>query len=426
MNTIENIYNLYKESFLVSTDTRNIIPNSIFFALKGDNFNGNKFAIDALNKGASWVICDEKISEHERIIIVDDVLKSLQDVAKMHRSSLSIPIIGITGTNGKTTTKELIFAVLSSKYKVQATKGNLNNHIGVPLSILSILPEHEIAIIEMGANHIGEIAELCEISQPTHGIVTNIGKAHLEGFGSIEGVIKTKKALYDYIIRTNGTLFVDNDSSLLSELSIGTKKITYGSSHGDICGEIIDNIPYISIKANNHLFKTHIVGSYNLKNILAAISVGNYFNVPFEKIQKAIQNYIPSNNRSQFIESATNKIILDAYNANPSSMMEAIKNIASIKHDKKVLILGDMLELGEESLKEHKIIISKIEEIKPSIAILVGEIFIQADEQNKYLCFATNKEVVEYLTSNHIKNSLILLKGSRGIKMETLLPYISL
>lgn len=426
MNTIENIYNLYKKNYLVSTDTRNIIPDSIFFALKGENFNGNKFAIEAINKGASWAICDENIFEHEKIILVEDVLKTLQDVAVMHRNSLSIPIIGITGTNGKTTTKELIYSVLSSKYNVQATKGNLNNHIGVPLTILSIMPFHEIAIVEMGANHIGEIAELCEISKPTHGIITNIGKAHLEGFGSIEGIIQTKKALYDYILKTKGNLFVDFDSNLLSELSIGSSKITYGTNGGDVQGEIINNIPYLTIKANNQLFNTHIVGAYNLKNILAAISIGYYFNLSYNEIQFALVNYIPSNNRSQFVETNTNKIILDAYNANPSSMMEAIKNMENINHDKKVLILGDMLELGEYSLMEHQNIIEKVEEINPNLAIFVGDMFMKADISKTHLCFKTNGEAIKYISANPIQDAIILIKGSRGIKMESLLPYISL
>ena len=283
MNALNHIYQLFSEHPFVSTDTRNIIPNSIFFALKGDHFNGNKFALDALNKGALWAICDEQFEKHDRIILVDDVLKTLQDVAKLHRESLSIPIIGITGTNGKTTTKELLFSVLSSTFNVQATKGNLNNHIGVPLTILSITSLHQIAIVEMGANHIDEIAELCEIAQPTHGIITNIGKAHLEGFGSIEGIIKTKKALYDFINRTQGILFVDSDSPLLLELSNGIKKYTYGTKNSNIQGEIVNITPHLSLLVNNTFtIESNLVGGYNLKNILAAISVGTFFKIAME------------------------------------------------------------------------------------------------------------------------------------------------
>lgn len=426
MKKSQEIYKLYTTTNnSVSTDTRNIIPGSIFFALKGENFDGNKFAIEAINKGASWAICDDKSIHHDKIIHVDDVLKTLQNIAVIHRKTLKIPIIGITGTNGKTTTKELIYTVLSSKYNVQATKGNLNNHIGVPLTVLSIKPEHEISIVEMGANHIGEIAELCEISQPTHGIITNIGKAHLEGFGSIDGIIKTKKALYDYIIKTNGILFVDNDSEILNNLSNYDNKKTYGLNSGDIQGKIINNLPFISVKINEIIFDTQIVGQYNLKNILAAISVGYFFKLSTDDIQNSLRNYIPSNNRSQYIELNSNKIILDAYNANPSSMMEAINNIEMINHDKKVLILGDMLELGTHSIDEHINILIKVEAIKPKTLILVGEMFSKANKSNQNLCFKNNFDAIEFLKTNPIHDSLVLIKGSRGIKLETLLPYIS-
>lgn len=427
MNTMNQIYKLFLEHPFVSTDTRNIIPNSIFFALKGENFNGNKFAIDALNKGASWAICDEQNEKHDRIILVDDVLKTLQGVAKIHRESLSIPIIGITGTNGKTTTKELLFSVLSSNFNVQATKGNLNNHIGVPLTILSITALHQIAIVEMGANHIGEIAELCEIAQPTHGIITNIGKAHLEGFGSIEGVIKTKKALYDFINRTQGTLFVDSDSTLLLELSEGIKKQTYGTQNANIQGEIINITPHLSLLVNHSFaIESNLVGGYNLKNILAAVCVGTFFKIEMNDIAKSIKEYHPTNNRSQFIESKTNKIILDAYNANPSSMTEALCNINNIEHHRKVLILGDMLELGAKSLEEHRVIIEKISETKNILTILVGSQFMESNNNSMNHCFVTVNEAIEFIKQNPISNSLILIKGSRGIKMESVLPYVSI
>ena len=358
---IEELYSIYLNCTHICTDSRKVENKSIFFSLQGDNFNGNTYAEIALNNGCSFAVIDDvNYYKDNRYILVDNTLKTLQDLAKYHRSKLKIPIIGVTGTNGKTTTKELLNAVLSKKYNTLATIGNLNNHIGVPQTILKISKFTEIAIIEMGANHLGEIAELCEIAQPNFGIITNIGKAHLEGFGSIEGIIKTKSELYNWIRKKEGTLFVNGENPILTNLSENTKRITYGnSSNNNYSANIVAANPYLEVelinKNTNKLdkIKSKLVGSYNFENILAAIAIGNYFSVDKNSIINAIESYTPTNNRSQIIKTEQNRVIMDAYNANPSSMEASINNFATIAFDNKVVILGDMLELGNESEKEH-------------------------------------------------------------------------
>jgi UDP-N-acetylmuramoyl-tripeptide--D-alanyl-D-alanine ligase len=426
MMTIQNLHNIYIEYPKISTDTRNIAKDSLFFALKGTNFNGNLFALDALKNGASYAICDEYIADDPRIIMVDNVLETLQKLANYHRLKLQIPIIGITGTNGKTTTKELLNAVLSSKYKVLATSGNYNNHIGVPLTLLSITSQHEIAIVEMGANHIGDIAELCQIAMPTHGIITNIGKAHLEGFGSIDGVIKAKRALYDFIIENHGKLIVDADNELLMNLSKNADKLLYGTNSGEIIGHISVNAPLISVSLKNYdtTIDTQLVGTYNLKNILAAVATGILFDIDIQTIAKSLSSYTPQNNRSQLVEKQNIKIIMDAYNANPSSMNEALNNLTNIPHNKKILILGDMLELGEESQKEHKAIYDKVQAMEIDSCFLVGKCFSEMENTDKIKTFLDANLAKDFIKKISLDNSLILIKGSRGIKLETLLDDI--
>lgn len=426
MISIEELYNIYNSHPIISTDTRNITRNSLFFALKGDHFNGNDFAKKALENGASYAICDEITESDSRVIRVENVLKTLQELSIYHRNTLKIPIIGITGTNGKTTTKELLYTILKTKYSVLATLGNLNNHIGVPLTLLSITNQHEMAIIEMGANHIGEIADLCEISKPTHGIITNIGKAHLEGFGSIEGVIQTKRALYDYVINNHGKLIVDSDNELLMSLSENTDRFLYGENSGNIIGKISINAPQISVlvEEKNTQINTQLVGSYNLKNILAAIATGRLFNIDIKTIANALSSYQPQNNRSQLIKGKDNTIIMDAYNANPSSMNESLNNLQNISHNNKVLILGDMLELGTESIKEHQKIIDKIKKMELSQCILIGECFFKFPKTATINTFQNTSDAILFLEKNPILKALILVKGSRGLKLEKILPHI--
>jgi len=427
---MQQLYSLFLQHPVVCTDTRNIVPNSIFFALKGANFNANEFADQALNAGCSLVVIDEeKYKKDERYFLVDDVLKALQGLANHHRKQFNIPVIGITGTNGKTTSKELVNAVLSQQFKVLATKGNLNNHIGVPLTLLSITEQHEVAIIEMGANHQGEIAELCFIAQPNYGMITNIGKAHLEGFGGYEGVIKTKNELYQHIKKTGGKLFVNVDNPLLDQLSSGMDRITFGTSENvDFKGIFIESNPFVKLqyKAKTDsgsvdkkpIVQTHLVGNYNFENILAAACIGNYFKLTDDKIKAGIESYVPSNNRSQVITTEHNVLLLDAYNANPSSMNAAIENFAQMDKPNKMVILGDMLELGVDSKKEHDAIVSLLKLKNLSNAILVGPFFKEAGKLINALTFNNSDDCIDYLKQNSIQNSTILIKGSRGIKLE--------
>ena len=408
---LDQLHNLYIESSGISTDTRRIIPNSIFFALKGVNFNGNKFAKEALDKGARIAIVDEEeFVLDSNYILVEDVLNCLQSLANFHRNKLNCPVLGITGTNGKTTTKELINAVLEKKFNVVCTKGNLNNHIGVPLTILSADLDTEFLIVEMGANHQNEIKALSEIANVNYGIITNIGKAHLEGFGSVEGVTKTKKELYDFIKTQSGTIFINRDDKLLQEISKGIKKVEYTAQENK------NGSPFASVLHSNKVITSKLIGSYNCTNIQAAISIGNYFGVSLEDIKTTIENYTPKNNRSQ-LEKTTkgNSLVIDYYNANPTSMIKAIQSFYSIKSDNKLLILGDMLELGDASILEHQKIIDDLKNTQ-SEAILIGTEFGKCSHSFPH--FEDVVEAKKWLQQHSYKDYFVLLKGSRGIKLE--------
>lgn len=416
---IQELHQIFLRSKGVCIDTRKIIKNSIFFALKGKNFNGNEFAKTALKNGCNYVVIDEReFQEDERFILVDDVLKYLQQLSNYHRKKLKCPVIGITGTNGKTTTKELIFAILNSKYKTVATKGNLNNHIGVPLTLLSTPLETEMLIVEMGANHPGEINFLSEITQPNFGIITNIGKAHLEGFGGYEGVIKTKSELYQYIMKTNGKLFVNSNDDLLLSLSKNSERIKYGKD-----SQLISANPLLEFNFKNTHISTNLIGSYNFYNLAVACSVGDFFGVSIDNCKSAIESYIPSNNRSQVERSEKgNTLILDAYNANPSSMLVAIQSFEQIKAKKKIAILGDMLELGDDSLQEHQLITEELVKRNFHQVLLVGNEFKQT--KNNFLYFENTNQIRTWIQNNPIQNSTVLLKGSRGIRLESLIEFL--
>lgn len=434
--SIELIYEKYLQFPTVATDTRTVKAGSIFFALKGANFNGNEFAAQALASGAAYAVVDQiEFAINEQYILVDDVLKALQALANHHRKQLSIPFLGITGSNGKTTSKELINAVLAKKFQTLATFGNLNNHIGVPLTLLGINASHQFAIIEMGANHQKEIAELCEIAAPTYGLICNIGKAHLEGMGGFEGVKKTKKELYDYIESTSGTVFVNADDAITMELSAAlNNKIYFGSnSESLLSGSIQSLAPMLCVaitfkkSAQTHIVQTQLVGDYNLANILAAACIGEYFKVPEQEIVAAIAGYTPTNNRSQIMQTANNELIMDAYNANPSSMFAAVNNFQQLPAPNKYLILGDMFELGEESIAEHQAIVSLVAALKFEKVIFVGKDFYQAAATNKiasFRFFESTANASGYLSENSISAQTILIKGSRGMKLESLLPLL--
>jgi len=421
--TTKELYSLYLTHRIISTDTRNIELDSIFFALSGENFDGNKFAEEAIQKGASYaVISNDSYQKDSRYILVDDTLKALQDLAQYHRNTLSIPVIGITGSNGKTTTKELIKSVLEQKYTTFATYGNLNNHIGVPLSLLSIHEKHEIAIIEMGANHQKEIEFLANICLPTCGLITNIGKAHLEGFGGIEGVEKGKTELFENLHSRKKQVFINVDDTRLMPYAKKLQAITYGTTNCEYCGKISSTSPFLSVSVNfnNQLLnlQSNLIGTYNFNNILAAVTLGDYFDLTPEQIKKGIANYVPLNNRSQLIKQGSNSIILDAYNANPSSMTEAIENLVKTEASKKFFVLGDMLELGKESKKEHEKIVELLinHQLK---GILVGRLF-ETVKQHEYLTFSNNEAAKKFLRTNKKHDTLILIKGSRGIKLESI------
>ncbi len=419
----------------VATDTRKLSTNSIFFALQGPTFNANNFALTAIEQGCKYAVIDDVLlPPHPQLLLVKNVLEALQQLAKYHRMQLKIPVIGITGSNGKTTNKELIHAVLSQKYQTQATLGNLNNHIGVPLTLLSITKSTEIAIIEMGANHVGEIAFLCSLAMPTFGLITNIGKAHLEGFGSIEGVIKGKSELYHYIKNNNGTIFINTDDALLIELSKNIKQITYGTSNqNSVYGTSLNAPTRLSFKWNksintlekDELIETNLFGKINLINALAAICIGNYFNVPTLLISKAIQNYEPNMNRSQIKKTNLNTLILDSYNANPSSMHIAISQFAQSVFTSKSLILGDMQELGVESHNEHLQLLKQIETFNFEYVILIGSYFYKLKAHfKKYQFFKNNTEVIIWIKQHPYKDQHVLLKGSRSSKLEELEHYL--
>ena len=416
---ISELYKIYKSKSSICTDTRKIKKGGLFFALKGENFNGNLFAAKAISDGCSFAIIDEKkIATNDKFILVKNVLETLQNLARHHRKQLSIPIIGITGTNGKTTSKELIHAVLKSELNSYATKGNLNNHIGVPLSILKITKEHEIAIIEMGANHEKEIEFLCDIAKPTHGVITNIGSAHLEGFKNHQGVINAKNELFNFIKKNNGLLFVNDDDNLLLNLSEKIERITYGNN-GFCEGFITKNTPYLSIKFSHTEINSQLIGEYQFSNIMLAVCIGNKFNIKDSNIKKAIENYTPKNNRSEILKTKDNLLILDAYNANPSSMKAMITSFSKQDYTNKLCILGDMLELGEYTIKEHSAILDLIDTLNLEI-ILIGKEFSKISKE----AFKDRNAFEIFLKSNPIKNKTILLKGSRGISLEKLTNYL--
>lgn len=423
---IKELYAHYLIHRLITTDSRNTPEGSIFFALKGECYDGNKFALKALEKGCSIAVVDDpELKEHNHCLFVNDVLDVLQKLAQYHRSLLSIPVIGITGTNGKTTSKELINKVLSKKFNTLATTGNLNNHIGVPISILSIREDHEIAIIEMGANHIGEIELLCQIAQPTHGMITNIGKAHLEGFGSFEGVIQAKTELYKYLAANKKSIaFLNNDDPILKEKSQGLNTYTYGTNKADCFFSSIKANPFVEMQWNASTIKSKLIGKYNAENIMAAVCIGHFLTIESELIIEALQEYIPKNQRSEIIKTSNNKIILDAYNANPSSMKQALENFMEMNTKNPFLILGDMFELGKYSLEEHKLIVDLISELGFKEAILLGNDFLLVAKNGSYKTFKTTAEAENHLTKHPISDRNILIKGSRGMKLETLLPHL--
>jgi UDP-N-acetylmuramoyl-tripeptide--D-alanyl-D-alanine ligase len=426
---ISVLYGKYLESGTVSTDTRQIAPGSIFFALKGDRFNANAFAAQALEKGASYVVIDEAAYNTDaRCILVDDVLKALQQLARHHRDQLNIPFVGLTGSNGKTTSKELVAAVLSQKYKTYATKGNLNNHIGVPLTILAIDRSCEMAVVEMGANHLGEIALLCSIANPTHGFITNIGKAHIGTFGGFDNIIRAKSELYQHLITTNGTVFINSRSEILANMAKRFKSPILYPAPGDYyhC-ELIDADPYVRLKAENGAeVTTHLVGGYNFENMAAALCIGKFFGVPAEAANQAVANYVPANMRSQIVTQGTNTIILDAYNANPSSMQAAIENLSAMRAERKVLILGDMFELEGEAEKEHHNLGKLIHDKGFKEIYLCGTLVRTALEVIPYaMHFNTKEELKAQLEKNKFSNATILVKASRGIGLETIVDSLN-
>ncbi|QHS57868.1 UDP-N-acetylmuramoyl-tripeptide--D-alanyl-D-alanine ligase [Mucilaginibacter sp. 14171R-50] len=438
--TIEHLYQLYLQHPVISTDTRKITPGSLFFALKGDKFDANTFAQKAVEAGAAYAIIDNLVyATGDKFLLVEDVLTALQDLARHHRRQLNIPVIGLTGTNGKTTTKELINAVLAQRFKTLATQGNLNNHIGVPLTILTVDSSHEMAVIEMGANHQKEIALLCTIAQPTHGLITNVGKAHLEGFGGVEGVKKGKGELYDYLAKSESekVAFINSDDKVLREMqeARGLNNVVYYGKNSDphnlISGKLLDNAPFLSLKWHNknslsYNVKSRLTGSYNLDNILAAICIGSFFGLNSDEINQGIEGYQPKNNRSQIMQTATNTLICDFYNANPSSMFVAIDNMDKVKAERKVMILGDMFEMGLESAAEHTSVIRKAMGAHVDERIFIGKDFSsqQSEVQNSNLLntsfYLTAEDAIIGIKQNPITNATILIKGSRGMAFERL------
>ncbi|SEN15499.1 UDP-N-acetylmuramoyl-tripeptide--D-alanyl-D-alanine ligase [Mucilaginibacter gossypiicola] len=445
MTTTITLYDIYTKHPVISTDTRRITPGSLFFALKGDKFDANTFAQKAVEAGAAYAVIDN--SEYQlgnQYLLVEDVLATLQDLARHHRRQLSIPVVGLTGTNGKTTTKELINAVLSQHFKSQATQGNLNNHIGVPLTLLTIDASHEVAVIEMGANHQKEIELLCSIAQPSHGLITNVGKAHLEGFGGVEGVKKGKGELYDFFAalplktgasKTDGVVFVNSDDTVLMEMAAARRLPHveyYGTDAIDnlISGELLENSPLLTLEWTNnktgdsYKVKTQLTGTYNLPNILVAICIGTYLGLSANEINAGIEGYQPKNNRSQIVQTATNTLICDYYNANPSSMFVAIENVGKIEAKRKVLILGDMFEMGPEAATEHASVIRKAMDTAVDERIFIGKDFLsqqsEAGSGGEATFYETSEDAIAGLKAHPITNSTILIKGSRGMALERL------
>jgi UDP-N-acetylmuramoyl-tripeptide--D-alanyl-D-alanine ligase len=427
---ISKLYDVFLKSQGIAIDSRKVGAGNIFFALHGEHFNGNSFAGKALETGAAFaVIDDDKYLAGEGYILVENVLVTLQQLARYHRDQFDIPVVAITGSNGKTTTKELTSAVLSKKYKTLFTQGNLNNHIGVPLTLLSISHDTAIAVIEMGANHRNEIAQLCRIANPGYGLITNIGKAHLEGFGGIMGVIKAKTELFQHIRENEGKIFINADDDLLAQHAKSISQTTYGANaKADICGKIIEEFPFLSVQLDFggeiQTIESSLIGSYNFGNILAAACIGHFFGVEPAQIKQAIEDYKPENNRSQFIQTSKNKIVMDAYNANPSSMEAAIKHFSKYPGNKKMLILGDMLELGEEGHDEHRRILEIAKKTACQAIMLVGKIFAEINDDKAIVVYLTTDDALAALYKSPVSGKAILLKGSRGIQLEELLPAL--
>jgi len=426
---LQKLHQLFTQSNGICTDTRKIEKGTIFFALKGGNFNGNKYASQALEEGCKFAVVDEKeFAIDDRFILVDSVLKILQKLANYHRKQFEIPVIGITGSNGKTTTKELIGEVLKQKYNVLVTKGNLNNHLGVPFTLLNLNDSHQIAIIEMGANKPKDITELVEIAEPTHGIITNIGTAHIEGFGSFEGVLKTKLELYNFILNSKGHLFVNKDDELLMSHLPNVNYSTYSSksNDADVVGELIELTPYVNFKWQSNQYqspciKTNLVGGYNFTNFLASICIGQFFKVSNEQINTALSNYQPSNNRSQVTKTKRNTLIVDCYNANPTSMLSALESFKMIDHKNKLVVLGDMLELGQVTTQEHQQIVDWLDKNEMN-GVLVGKNFGLI--QSPFKTYKNTKELKDNIDLKTYADYLILLKGSRGIALEGLIESL--
>ncbi len=423
--TIERLHQLFLKYPVACTDTRQIKEACIFFALKGDNFDGNKFAADALRKGAEYAVVDSsETAKGDRTILVDNTLRTLQELATYHRKYCAATVIALTGSNGKTTTKDLLYAVLSKKFKTIATHGNFNNHIGVPLTLLRIEKETEIAIVEMGANHQKEIDALCDIALPDHGYITNFGKAHLEGFGGMEGVIKGKSELYDHLIKHKKHIFFNADDSIqTSKLTSYKWKTGFSTSAGEFLTiTFLGAHPFVVLKVGECRISTQLIGSYNFSNCCAAVLTGRYFEVPLDDIKEAIEYYIPENNRSQVIERDRHSIVLDAYNANPTSMRAALENFSQMNGMAKTVFLGDMFELGEESVEEHQATAQLVEDIDFDNAFLIGENFYKTDTSlKKYRSF---EDLSEYLKEHPLAPSQILIKGSRGMALERILEIL--
>ncbi|TAH41372.1 MAG: UDP-N-acetylmuramoyl-tripeptide--D-alanyl-D-alanine ligase [Bacteroidetes bacterium] len=429
----EELYSIYLNNPIICTDTRSIQKGSIFFALKGPNFNGNSFAEAAIEQGAAYAVIDEpKFRKDDRYILVEHGLKALQELANYHRRQLKIPFLAITGSNGKTTTKELIRAVLSKKFKTLATKGNLNNHIGVPLTILSIDKSIEFAVIEMGANHQGEIESYCHIAEPDYGLITNVGKAHLEGFGGLSGVKKGKRELYHWLDENGIKIFINGDNGDLGEMAsqIDPRKLVfYGTNSAfDTFAVLKKSQPELVISWKSGLQQgqhtCRLIGAYNFENVVAAVAVGNYFGVEAHLIDLAISSYMPDNSRSQRLQKGSNSIILDAYNANPSSMEAAIKNFSQLSDKNKVICIGDMAELGEDSEKEHKRILQLLKDVSYQQLILVGKNFNKFSNELDCMSFENAELASDWIKKNPLKSKTILIKGSRSTKMETILEAI--
>ena len=423
---IKELYDLYKTSYKVVKDTRDDVNNAIYFSLKGESFNGNEYALQALKNGANYAVIDEEAFKVDpRMILVEDVLSCLQHLATYHRQQLNIPILALTGSNGKTTTKELIHAVLNEQFDCYATKGNFNNHIGVPLTLLSMTPEHNFGVVEMGANHQLEIENLCEIALPDFGYITNFGRVHLEGFGSYEGVIKGKTEMYRHLEKYGKKVFVNQDDVIQMEKSTGIDRILFGASGTDYKVTFLGADPFVRIEFDGVHMESQLIGSYNYANIAAAVSIGKYFGVQTERSKKAIEGFVPDNNRSQIIKRESNRIILDAYNANPNSMEAAIQNLSNLSAVKKVAVLGDMFELGNDSAMEHQKIADLVIESDIDLVYLIGEAFAKTEISKKEVFLVKSfEEFTELFKQQSFKDTTFLIKASRGMALERVLDYL--